>query len=90
MRLDDVAPRDRAGVFTPAGIEELAFLKHRCWHNERLQRGWVAGPPRDDKRRIHPDLVPYDGPSEQGREYDCAAARTIIRALEQAVFAVVQ
>lgn len=46
--------------------------------------------PRDDERRIHPDLVPYDKLSEQSREYDRVAARTIIRILRQAGFAVVR
>lgn len=41
-------------------------------------------------RRIHPDLVPYGELSEQSREYDRVAARTIIRILEQTGFAVVR
>ena len=41
-------------------------------------------------RGIHPDLVPYGELSEQSREYDRVAARTIIRILEQTGFAVVR
>lgn len=89
-RLDDVPSRERVEEFTPEEIEELAFLEHRRWRNERLRHGWIAGSPRDDERRIHPDLVPYDELSEQSREYDRVAARTIIRILRQAGFAVVR
>ena len=46
--------------------------------------------PRDDARRIHPDLVPYDLLSEQSREYDRVAARTVLAILEHAGFAVVR
>lgn len=49
-----------------------------------------AGSPRDDERRIHPDLVPYDLLSEQSREYDRVAARTVLAILERAGFAVVR
>lgn len=89
-RLDDVASCERVAEFTPEEIEELAFLEHRRWCNERLRCGLIAGSPRDDERRIHPDLVPYDELSEQSREYDRVAVRTIMRILEQAGFAVVR
>ena len=89
-RLADVAPRERVVEFTPEEIEELAFLEHRRWCTERLRNGWVAGSPRDDERRIHPDLVPYDLLSEQSREYDRVAARTVLAILERAGFAVVR
>ena len=89
-RLDDGASHERVEEFTPEEIEELAFLEHRRWCNERLRHGWIPGSPRDDVRRIHPDLVPYGELSEQSREYDRVAARTIIRILEQTGFAVVR
>lgn len=57
---------------------------------ERLRDGWIAGFPRDDERRIHPDLIPYDELSEQSREYDRVAARGIIGILGQLGFAVVR
>ena len=65
----------------PASSATLANMKRksRC-----------AGSPRDDERRIHPDLVPYDLLSEQSREYDRVAARTVLAILERASFAVVR
>ncbi|WP_102371471.1 RyR domain-containing protein [Enorma phocaeensis] len=90
VRADDPAAAARIRAFSPEEIESLAFLEHRRWCAERLRNGWVAGSPRDDERRIHPDLVPYDLLSEQSREYDRVAARTVLAILEHAGFAVVR
>ena len=35
-------------------------LEHERWTLERRFDGWVAGEHRDDNRRIHPLLVPWD------------------------------
>lgn len=90
VRANDPAAAARIQAFSPEEIESLAFLEHQRWCVERLRNGWVAGAPRDDERRIHPDLVPYDLLSEQSREYDRIAARTIIGILERSGFAVVR
>lgn len=65
----------RIAEFFDEEIEMLARLEHERWCRERLAAGWIAGAPRDDERRIHPDLVPYDELSEQSREYDRVGAR---------------
>jgi len=38
--------------------------------------GWRRGE-RDDERRLHPDLVPFDALDEPGREKDRDAVRAI-------------
>lgn len=76
--------------FHPEEIEELARLEHRRWREERLAHGWIAGDPRDDERRVHPDLVPYDELPEQSREYNRVAALDMIPILEDAGFAVIR
>lgn len=80
----------RIGAFAPEEIEQFAFLEHRRWCAERMRDGWVAGSPRDDSRRVHPDLIPYDDLSEQSKEYDRSAARLIIDILDAAGLAVVR
>lgn len=83
------APAGRAiSAFRPEEIEELARMEHERWAAERLRAGWVAGPERDDARRVHPDLVPYDELSEQVRDYDRDAVRGIVGILAEAGFAV--
>ena len=48
-------------------MEYLAYLEHRRWVEERLRNGWTWGEKRDDVRRTHPDLVPYDELSEASK-----------------------
>ncbi len=86
----DSEAQSRVTRFHPEEIEELARLEHRRWREERLAHGWIAGDPRDDERRVHPDLVPYDELPEQSREYNRVAALDMIPILEDAGFAVIR
>jgi len=75
-----VAPRsDRNPPFTltPEEIERLAPLEHERWMANRRKHRWRYGPQRDDVRRIHPDLVPWDALSEESRQRDREAVAAI-------------
>ncbi|MFV2101668.1 RyR domain-containing protein [Micromonospora sp. LOL_024] len=74
-----VAPRHGgAGDASAAGraiddrIEVLARLEHERWCRERRGEGWTYGRPRDEVRRRHPELRPWDeltpAVQEQNRE----------------------
>ncbi|MER5333743.1 RyR domain-containing protein [Micromonospora sp. NPDC002717] len=74
-----VAPRrggtrdaSAAGQVIDDRIEELARLEHERWCRERRGEGWTYGEPRDDARRRHPALRPWDelppDVQEQNRE----------------------
>ncbi|WFE38218.1 RyR domain-containing protein [Micromonospora sp. WMMD998] len=41
-------------------IDVLARLEHERWCRERAGEGWAYGEPRDDTRRRHPALRPWD------------------------------
>ncbi|MEZ5878951.1 MAG: RyR domain-containing protein [Tepidamorphaceae bacterium] len=41
-------------------LVRLARIEHDRWMVDRQLDGWVYGPERDDTRRIHPKLVPFD------------------------------
>lgn len=86
--LGEVPEAERVTRFNPEEIEALAYLEHRRWCEERIRHGWIAGSPRDDERRIHPDLIPFDELPEQSKEYDRTAAKTILDILERAGYAV--
>lgn len=69
---------ERAGVpaeFTEDEIEVMAVAEHERWWVERKVLGWTLGP-RDDIRRTHPDMKPWDELDEGQREYD----RSVVRA----------
>jgi hypothetical protein len=54
----------------PDLLERLAILEHDRWMIERRLGGWRPGPARDNLRRIHPDLKPYDDLTEHSKQYD--------------------
>lgn len=51
-------------------IEALAVAEHRRWMADRIVSGWRYGPDRDDARRIHPHIRPYDELSETEKRKD--------------------
>jgi hypothetical protein len=68
-------------ALTDDQVEVLAELAHERWTNERLQNGWRRGEPRDDDRRVHPDLVAWKELSEDRREIDRYLIRQLPRVL---------
>lgn len=61
--------------------ERLAAHVHGLWMDRRARGGWTYGPRRDDARREHPGLVPYDELSEGEKDVDRQVARGVIEAL---------
>ena len=51
-------------------VERLAENNHDHWARQRMEAGWTYGPERDDVRKTHPDLVPYQELTEEEKEYD--------------------
>lgn len=50
--------------------EQLAKNIHEVWAKGRLEGGWVYGKTRDDSKKQHPCLVPYEQLSEEEKSYD--------------------
>lgn len=53
-----------------ATLESMARLEHASWRIDRELDGWRHGAERDNRRLLHPDLVPYDQLSERSKSYD--------------------
>jgi hypothetical protein len=64
-------------VFRPGEIEMLAEAEHVRWFAEREHSGWRHGRVRDEARKLHPSLVPWDLLPEEQRE----KARQVVQAL---------
>ena len=64
-------------------LEKLAELEHDRWMAERRLAGWRHAVTRDDRRRLHPDLVPYEDLSEKARSYDRNVITTLAEALRK-------
>ena len=62
-------------------VERLAENNHDHWARKRMDEGWVFGPGRDDERKTHPDLVPYDELPESEKDYDRKAVVETLKAI---------
>ena len=51
-------------------IEQLAKNVHEVWAAGRVADGWTYGEERDDVKKTHPCLVPYEQLPESEKEYD--------------------
>jgi len=61
--------------------EKLAKNAHDVWASGRLREGWRYGPKRDDARKTHPGLVPYEELDESEKEYDRNTAMQTLKAI---------
>src|SRR5262249_55787800 len=79
------APRDTSGVSLPKPIEQLTGLlarnTHENWARQKLDDGWRYVPERNDERKEHPNLVPYEELSEEDKEYDRRTAMETLKAI---------
>ena len=62
-------------------VERLARSNHDVWAAQRIEEGWQVGDIRDDKRKTHPDLTPYEQMSETEKEYDRRTVRTLLKSI---------
>lgn len=76
-------PADLSGITLPSELEALtealARNVHEVWAQSRIAEGWRPGPERDDGRRLHPCLVPYEELPESERAYDRSTALETLR-----------
>ncbi|MGE0116970.1 MAG: NAD-binding protein [Dongiaceae bacterium] len=61
----------------PEMLDRLSRLEHEAWMIDRRLEGWRPGSPRDDVRRIHDCLLPYDDLPPPTRELDRAQVREL-------------
>ncbi len=51
-------------------VERMAKNVHEVWAQSRISQGWTYGPQRDDAKKLHPCLVPYEALPEVEKAYD--------------------
>ena len=81
-------PAGERFAFSAAELEQLSRDEHERWTAQRLSDGWTYGPQRDDARKIHDALKPYDELDEPTREKDRDAVAQIPATLAAAGFAI--
>lgn len=62
-------------------VEQLAGSSHDVWAAQRIAEGWQVGDIRDDKRKTHPDLVPYEQMPDAEKEYDRRNVRDMLKSI---------
>lgn len=78
-------PIDTSDIILPETLMQLAELlaenTHDVWAERRMEEGWSYGTLRDDKKKEHPDLVPYKELPESEKEYDRRTAMETLKAI---------
>jgi tetratricopeptide (TPR) repeat protein len=59
--------------------ELLAKNTHELWSQQRIAEGWKYGEKRDDVKKEHPCLVPYEDLPDSEKEYDRRTALGAIK-----------
>ncbi len=63
-------------------VEALAETEHYRWCAERLLAGWAPSDQRENSRRLHPDLRPWNDLSEWARDKDRKQVQGVIGCTE--------
>ena len=69
--------------FTLEEVEQLARMEHDRWWDWHKARGWRYAPNRDNSRKEHPDMIPYDDLSMETQEKDRVQVRRIPKILQE-------
>lgn len=76
-------PIDTTAIELPQELmdlaEEMAKNVHEVWAAGRMAEGWIYGEVRDDARKTHPCLVPYEELPESEKEYDRQTAISTLK-----------
>ena len=59
--------------------ELLAKNTHEVWAANRIRDGWTFGSVRDDEKKQHPCLVPYEQLPESEKDYDRATSAQTLK-----------
>ena len=77
MENDDMytpKPIDTSDIVLTEDIMELSELisknTHEVWSENRIKDGWTYGSERNDEKKHHPCLVPYEMLPEEEKKYD--------------------
>lgn len=85
-------PADTRGVELPEAllplVEEMARNVHEVWAQNRMAEGWHYGPERNDAKKEHPCLVPYDKLPDSEKAYDRATSQETLKLILKSGFSI--
>ena len=78
-------PLDTGSIELPPEMleltEQIAENVHDVWAQQRIAEGWKYGKKRNDERKEHPCLVPYENLTESEKEYDRKTAMETLKVI---------
>ena len=87
-------PVNTKGVVLPEELnglaEEIAKNVHEVWSEGRMKEGWTYGKERDDAKKQHPCLVPYEDLTEIEKEYDRNTSQETLKLIMKLGFKIVK
>lgn len=87
-------PIETKGVVLPEELnalaEEIAKNVHEVWSEGRVKEGWTYGEERDDVKKHHPCLVPYEELTETEKEYDRKTSQETLKLIMKLGFKIVK
>ena len=87
-------PLDTSGITLDKGLAELIELlarnTHDNWAQKRLEEGWKYGPERNEQKREHPCLVPYEKLPESEKNYDRQTTIEVLKAIQLLGFRIIK
>jgi serine phosphatase RsbU (regulator of sigma subunit) len=67
-------------------VETMARVEHIRWCWDKILHGWVYGKVKDDRKRTHSSIIPYEDLSESEKEKDRELVRLIPALLQDIDF----
>lgn len=67
-------------------VEAMAKNVHEVWAATRIEQGWSYGSERNDEKKLHPCLIPYEDLPESEKEYDRSTAVETLKLIQKLGF----
>lgn len=64
-------------------LEVLAEAEHRRWMAEKILAGWRFGENRDNSRKLHPSIKPYDQLTAAEKQKDRDTVQSVLQKMER-------
>lgn len=78
-------PVDTSKIYLDKNLEDLvdylARNTHENWAAVRIKQGWRYGPDRNDAKKEHPCLVPYERLPESEKDHDRYIVKELIKTI---------
>jgi len=71
-------------------LEDLSKTEHDRWSAYLYYKGWKPGKTRDDSKKVHTDLIPYEDLSEVKKTYDRNTILNIPNLINELGYVIIQ